>query len=89
LALALPGFAAGYMTWLCWRNDDDGKWIFAAFTAIFAIPAIAALFPRAQPKPEKPAETRFAPHWALMFATLALLAAALAGIIAGVVRWLG
>lgn len=87
--LLVPAVAAGYMAWISWRADDDGKWIFVAFTAVFVIPALAAPFPRKQPAPGKSAETRFAPHWALMFAVLALLAAALAGIIAAVVRWLG
>lgn len=88
LALALPGFAAGYMTWFTWRAGDDSKWIFAAFTAMFVIPAVAALFPRSQPKPGKTVETRFAPHWALMFATLCLALVILYAIGSALLRWL-
>ena len=88
-ALLVPGLAAGYMAWFTWRAGDDGKWIFAAFTAVFVIPAIAALFPRRTPKPEQQtAETRFAPHWALMFATLCLAIVILYAIGSALWRWL-
>ncbi len=86
--LLVPGLAAGYMTWFTWRAGDDSKWIFAAFTAMFVIPAVAALFPRSQPKPGKTVETRFAPHWALMFATLCLALVILYAIGSALLRWL-
>jgi len=87
--LLVPGLAAGYMTWISWRAGDEGKWIFAAFTAVFVIPAIAALFPRPAPKPEpQTTGTRFAPHWALMLATLCLAIVILYAIGSALWRWL-
>lgn len=88
--LLVPAVAAGYMAWISWRADDDGKWLFGVFSLFFLLAAAAPFLPAPRKKPDAGSMTTgFAPHWALLFAVLALLAAVLAGIIAAVVRWLG
>jgi len=62
--------AAVAMVVVTWTEPDAGRWIFLAFSALFAVMTGSVLFPP-KPKPE-PAGTRFAPAWFVDSAILAL-----------------
>lgn len=60
---------AGYMVWLLWRANDDGRWIFAVFTAFLLILSTSPFLPARwrQAKGKEVAGTRFAGAWVLPF----------------------
>ena len=57
------GLAAGWMTWLMWRADEDGKWLFGVFAAFFLLLAAAPFLPRPKKKKAESLNTRFVPAW--------------------------
>jgi hypothetical protein len=66
---ALPSIAAGYMAWLLWRANDEGRWMFMVFAAFFLVLSASPFLPSGtrQKKNEGAAATRFAPAWVLPF----------------------
>ncbi|MDD2765077.1 MAG: hypothetical protein PHE83_14010 [Opitutaceae bacterium] len=56
----LAGLSAAGMTFLTWSVPDTGRWMFAAFAALFVVLAWTAARP---PKPAEPPTTRFVPAW--------------------------
>ncbi|MFI5336515.1 MAG: hypothetical protein ACHQ5A_07005 [Opitutales bacterium] len=64
---------AGYVAWLLWRDQDNGKWFFSVFALFFLALVTAPYLPRRKPKPES-TSTRFVPHWFMMLAILVVLA---------------
>ncbi|HSY53569.1 MAG TPA: hypothetical protein VK785_03930 [Opitutaceae bacterium] len=77
------GLAAGWMAWLTWKADADGKWLFGVFAVFFFILAAAPFLP-ASKKKKAPVEARgtsFAPAWWLPVATLMLLGLLVLGLI--------
>ena len=83
----IPAVASAYMTWLTWRADDDGKWLFTVFFGFFLLLAASPILPklRTKPKPES-ANTRFVPHWFMMLAILVIILSILAAIIGAILR---
>ena len=66
---AVPALVAGYMVWLLWRANDDGRWFFAVFAVFFLVLSASPFLPaRWRLKKEKEvADTRFAGAWVLPF----------------------
>lgn len=66
---ALPTIAAGYMTWLLWRANDEGRWLFMVLAAFFLVLSATPFLPSRslQKKNEEAAATRFVPSWVLPF----------------------
>ncbi|HTQ30075.1 MAG TPA: hypothetical protein VMI53_02595 [Opitutaceae bacterium] len=77
----LIGLAAGWMTWLMARADEDSKWLFGVFAAFFLLLAAAPFLPRPKKKKAESLNTRFVPAWqmegmiflAVLFLALALI----------------
>lgn len=89
VAFAIPALASAYMTWLTWRADDEGKWLFTVFFVFFLLLAASPVLPklRSKPKPES-ASTRFVPHWFMLLAALVLLGAIVLALVGGLVALL-
>ena len=64
-----PTAVAGYMACVLWRDNDDGRWLFAVFALFFLVLAVAPFLPksRQQKEEEKVPTTRFASSWVLPF----------------------
>lgn len=56
----LAGLAAAVMVVITWSEPDGGRWLFAAFTALFGVFAWASARPA---KPREETGTRFVPAW--------------------------
>ena len=80
--LLIAGIAA-YLTWLCGRAGNDGKWLFGVFTMFFLLLGTSPLLPglRQKEKPEATTSTRFVPHWFMLLAGLVLLLIIILGIV--------
>ena len=65
----LPTIGAGYMAWLLWRANEDGRWLFMVFTAFFLILSASPFVPMSwrQTKEKEVVNTRFAGAWVLPF----------------------
>ena len=57
------GLAAGGMTWLMWRADEDSKWLFGVFAAFFLLLSAVPFLPRPKKKKAESIGTRFVPAW--------------------------
>ncbi len=84
----LPTGGAGYMTWMSWQANDDGKWLFGVFALFFLCLALAPFLPKAKPtEPTPPStSTHFVPHWFMLLAGLALVVTVLVTIISAILR---
>ncbi len=75
------GLAAGGMTWLMARADEDSKWLFGVFAAFFLLLSAAPFLPAPKKKKAESLNTRFVPVWqmegmillAVLFLALALI----------------
>jgi hypothetical protein len=56
----LAELAGAGMVVVTWSEPDGGRWVFAAFAALFGVLAYAVARP---PKPREPPPTRFVPAW--------------------------
>ncbi len=56
----LAGLAAAGMVVITWSERDGGRWMFAAFAALFGVLTWSTVRP---PKPREPTGTRFVPAW--------------------------
>ncbi len=59
----LVGLAAGWMTWLMERADEDAKWLFGVFAAFFLLLSAAPFLPAPKKKKAESIGTRFVPAW--------------------------
>ncbi len=80
----LIGLPAGWMAWLTWRANEDGKWLFGVFAAFFLILAATAFLPASKKKQpsEKILHTRFVPAWQMEGMILLALLAIIASVVA-------
>jgi hypothetical protein len=80
----LIGLAAGWMAWLTWQADEDGKWLFGVFAAFFLILAAAPFLPasKKEKEPAKVLNTRFVPAWQMEGMILLALLAIIASVVA-------
>lgn len=84
VAFLIPAVASAYMTWLTWRADDEGKWLFTVFFGFFLLLVTSPFLPklRTKPKPEPVStSTRFVPHWFMLLAALVLLGAIILAVV--------
>jgi len=58
--LGLAGLVGAGMAVITWSEPDGGRWMFAAFAALFGVLTYAVVRPA---KPREPALTRFVPVW--------------------------
>ena len=86
-----PALAAGYMAWLMWRANDDGKWLFIVFASFFLALGISPFLPksRRQKEEEKVPTTRFAGAWVLPFWLMILVGALVLAVLGQIVKSMG
>jgi hypothetical protein len=80
----LIGLPAGWLAWMMWQADDEGKWVFAVFAAFFFFLAAAPFLPASKKKdePGKVSATRFVPAWQMEGMILLALLAIVASVVA-------
>lgn len=86
--LLLAAGGAGYMAWLSWRAEDDGRWLFGVFALFFGVLAAAALRQTSPAAPPAVSRTSsgFAPHWQVLLVTLGMVAAFIAAVVTALLR---